>query len=587
MTIQDQVLQDCLDDYNQGRPLDEIIATVPPESAGIIPQLRLAVEARNLPPVTLTPEKAQAQRVQIKQEARRVLGPAFLRFIPTWAVAPAGALAVLLVLFIAFSAILAKPAAASFATVMNVEGVVEVADDIASPEWTVLQDGDRVSQGQYVRTRFGSSATLVFFEGTRANLDQDTQISLQVVTGKGRSLNVELAQINGVSEHSVVPLRGNSSAYIVHTASGQASVHGTAFTVDSTTGATRFAVEHGKVEVTNAEESVFLTAGQAAVVLTDETPSDPTFEFAVQGPITAISGDQWTVGGLTFTVDPALMDGSAWAVGDWVWVRGRILADGTLVADKIDYPNNDKERSNFTGVVESIGDTAWVISGKTVVIDAETEWDADIQVGDPVEVSFTILPDGSWLAKEIEALEDEEEPTVTPTVDLTPSPTPDLTTTPEGTETPEGTRAGCDATDKQHPTGLTLSARYGVSYEEIMVWFCKGYGFGEIDLAYEMSQTSGLPVSEIFAMRESGIGWGNIKKEIAKLTVGTPSPDDDKKQDKDKNKDKDKGEDDDEGAGEEEPTIEATPQPGDDKNDNGNQKPTKTPKVKPTKKPKP
>lgn len=581
MTIQDQVLQDCLDDYNQGRPLDEIIANIPAESAGIVPQLRLAVEARNLPPVTLTPEKAQAQRVQVKQEARRVLGPAFLRFIPKWAVAPAGALTVLVVLLIAFSTIFAKPAASSYATVMNVEGIVEVADDVTAPEWAMLQDGDRVTQGQYVRTRFGSSATLVFFEGTRATLGQDTQVGLQVVEGAGRSLNVELAQLSGSTEHSVVPLSGSSSAYIVHTGSGQASVHGTAFTVDSTTGATRFAVEHGKVEVTNAAESVFLTAGQAAVVLADETPSNPTFEFAVQGPITAISGDQWTVGGLTFTVDPALISDGAWAVGDWVWVRGRILTDGTLVADKVDYPNNSKERSNFTGVVESIGDTTWVVSGQTVAIDAETEWDADIQVGDPVEVSFTILPDGAWLAKEIEALEDDKEQPGAP-------PAVDPATTPEVIETPEGNRAGCDATDKQHPTGLTLSARYGVSYEEIMVWFCKGYGLGEIDLAYELSQTSGLPVSEIFAMRESGIGWGNIKKEVEKLTEGTPSPDDDKKQDKDKSKDKDKGEDDDEGDvegdGEDDPSLEETPQPDDNKND---KKPTKTPKVKPTKKPKP
>ncbi|MBN1373371.1 MAG: FecR domain-containing protein [Anaerolineaceae bacterium] len=576
MTIQDQLLQNCLDEFNQGRSLDEIIANVPPESAGIIPQLRLAVEARGLPPVTMAPEKAQAQRAQVKQEARRVLSPAFLRFIPSWAVAPAGALAVLVVLLIAFSAILAKPAS-SYATVMNVEGIVEVADDIAAPEWAVLQDGDRVAQGQYVRTRFGSSATLVFFEGTRATLGQDTQVGLQVVEGSGRTLTVELAQINGVTEHSVVPLHGNSSAYIVHTASGQASVHGTAFTVDSTAGATRFAVEHGKVEVNNAEESVFLTAGQAAVVLADETPSDPTFEFAVQGTITAIAGDQWTVGGLTFTVDPALIEGGAWAEGDWVWVRGRILSDGSLVADKISYPNNSKERSNFTGVVESMGDAAWVVSGKTVAIDAETEFDEGIAVGDPVEVSFTILPDGTWLAKEIEALEDDQDqPVATPTVDPA--------ATPEVIETPEGTRAGCDVTDKQHPTGLTLSARYGVSYEEIMVWFCKGYGLGEIDLAYELSQTSGMPVSEIFAMRESGIGWGNIKKEVEKLAEDTPSPDDDKKQDKDKGKDKDKGEDDDEGDGEDDPSIEETPQPDDKKND---KKPTKTPKVKPTKKPKP
>ncbi len=586
MNDQDQVLQDCLDELNQGQPLEEVIARILPESGQIIPPLKLAVEMRNLPPVTLAPGKAQTQRAQVKFEARRVLSPSILRFFPSWTIAPTGVLVLLAILFFSFTGLFSKPAAANYATVMNIEGIVEVSGDIAAPEWTVLQNGDRVTQGQTVRTRLDSSATLVFFEGTRATLEQDTLLSLQVVTGSGRALDVELAQINGVTEHSVVPLRGSNSAYIVHTGSGQASVHGTAFTVDTTAGSTRFAVEHGKVEVTSAQESVFLTAGQAAVVRADETPSEPTFEFSVQGPITAIEGDQWTVGGLTFTVDPTLLqEGSTWAVGDVVWVRGRILADGSLAADKVDYPNRGKDRSNFTGLVESIGDTTWVIGGKTLTLDAESEIKGEIKVGDPVEVSFIVLPDGTWLAKEIKALEDEEEPTLTPTVDLTSSPTPELTTTPEGTETPEGTRAGCDAADKQQPTGLTLSARYGVSYEEIMVWFCKGYGFGEIDLAYEMSRTSGMPVTEIFALRESGMGWGNIKKEIENLTIGTPAPEDDKKQDKDKNKDEDQGED--KGGGEEYPTIEATPQPGEDKKDDGNQKPTKTPKAKPTKKPKP
>ena len=56
-----------------------------------------------------------------------------------------------------------------------------------------------------------------------------------------------------------------------------------------------------------------------------------------------------------------------------------------------------------------------------------------------------------------------------------------------------------------------------------MGWFCQGYGFGEIDLAYELAQISGKPVSEIFAMRASGMGWGNIKKAI-EAGLETPRP---------------------------------------------------------------
>jgi hypothetical protein len=60
-----------------------------------------------------------------------------------------------------------------------------------------------------------------------------------------------------------------------------------------------------------------------------------------------------------------------------------------------------------------------------------------------------------------------------------------------------------------------LSQQYNVSYEEIMGWFCQGFGFGEIDLAYSLSLQSNTPVADIFAMRRSGLGWGEIKKKLS------------------------------------------------------------------------
>ena len=61
---------------------------------------------------------------------------------------------------------------------------------------------------------------------------------------------------------------------------------------------------------------------------------------------------------------------------------------------------------------------------------------------------------------------------------------------------------------------MTLAQRYGVPYEEIMFWFCQHYGFGEIDLAYSLSRASGKTVEEVFAIRASGMGWGEIKKQL-------------------------------------------------------------------------
>ncbi len=63
---------------------------------------------------------------------------------------------------------------------------------------------------------------------------------------------------------------------------------------------------------------------------------------------------------------------------------------------------------------------------------------------------------------------------------------------------------------KNHPAGDQLAEKYTVSYIEIMGWFCQGYGFGDIQLAYHIQQQTGAPVEEVFARRAAGLGWGDI-----------------------------------------------------------------------------
>jgi hypothetical protein len=101
-------------------------------------------------------------------------------------------------------------------------------------------------------------------------------------------------------------------------------------------------------------------------------------------------------------------------------------------------------------------------------------------------------------------------PTSSETMQVTPtgSGTPELTATPATTPTAVVTQDVGQCTGANpHPTGMKLAQRYGVSYAEIMHWFCDyHYGFGEIDLAYSLSRQYGKPVEEIFAMRASGMG---------------------------------------------------------------------------------
>ncbi|HRQ41202.1 MAG TPA: FecR family protein [Chloroflexota bacterium] len=79
----------------------------------------------------------------------------------------------------------------------------------------------------------------------------------------------------------------------------------------------------------------------------------------------------------------------------------------------------------------------------------------------------------------------------------------------------------CTGTEVQ-PTGLTLAQKYAVSYEEIMGWFCAGFGFGTIDLAYALSQETGAAVSIIFTMSANGMGWGQIREALLGGNSGNP-----------------------------------------------------------------
>ena len=99
--------------------------------------------------------------------------------------------------------------------------------------------------------------------------------------------------------------------------------------------------------------------------------------------------------------------------------------------------------------------------------------------------------------------------------------------------------AYCDGSkEKHHPAAEKLSLAYDVSYEEIIGWYCKGYGFGEIDLAYRIGQEASVPVEEIFDRRASGLGWGEIMKAYG--VSGKPPAEDGSGKQKDKVKDKGK-----------------------------------------------
>jgi hypothetical protein len=563
---QDELLQKYLLELENGKPLRQILADLPGEERELGRLLSLAAHTREVVHPQLNPLKAKSQRGRVTlavRSSRRVTATARR---PAWGLISLGAAVLAVFAFLTLGTLtglaflITTAQSARAATIMDVSGIVEASPGNGSGSWIILKNGDSVHQGTRLRTLTSSSATLVFYDGSRTTLGDRADITLDRVGGGwnllfGRALQVRFEQTAGLSHHSVVPLKGESSFFEVLTPSGKATVHGTVFDVDvNILGNARFSVSRGVVEVSQSDTMVTLTAGQATLSEPNSAPLSPDYEFSIQGKISAIAGDQWTVNGITFTVLPSATGEYTFQTGDWVSVRGRFLADGSYVADRVNVPSQESNDQHFSGVVESIGPDTWTISSKKVAVDENTEVGKHIGVGDPVEVTFTVKEDGSWLAKEIDRAEDdhEEEPTRTPTAGtaLTPTeetetpsaegtatpsslPTPSIsptTATPEGpqtqetTPTPEGNRAGCETSDRQHPEGLRLAQRWGVPYPEIMSWFCKGFGFGEIDLAYELAQKYGKPVSEVFALKSGGMGWGNIRKQLEHENQAAPQP---------------------------------------------------------------
>ena len=62
-----------------------------------------------------------------------------------------------------------------------------------------------------------------------------------------------------------------------------------------------------------------------------------------------------------------------------------------------------EEEIEFSGIIEEIGTSAWIISGITVQVDQDTELEGILEVGTLVEVEAMTQEDGSLLALEISA----------------------------------------------------------------------------------------------------------------------------------------------------------------------------------------
>jgi hypothetical protein len=301
---------------------------------------------------------------------------------------------------------------------------------------------------------------------------------------------------------------------------------------------------------------------------------DQAGEFT--GFVSYVSEDQltWQVNGIDFTIEDeglaangiesgdtvqvafAVLEGGEWQVTQIASLEGEEDAEKDDLSPDADSPPDGEEQPgeespSCTGVdphpkaVKLLTDypdaavTDGTDSTRPVSEDDIMGWFCDNRLGfGEIELALKLSKNSELLVDEIIELRlggqgwgqikqylDELPADDEPAEEETP---PEGEETPEDEEPEEGEDESPDDDGEtctgtaEHPKALKLESEYEndkfveVSYDDIMTWFCDlHFGFGEIDLMLGLSSQYEVDVEEIIAMRQGGLGWGQIKKDLA------------------------------------------------------------------------
>ncbi len=292
------------------------------------------------------------------------------------------------------------------AVLQDLQGWVEVENGTSG--WSAAVSGQPVAAGQHLRTGVLSSATLVFNDGSQAQLKASSEISIDELNAEsnGKLRTIVMTQIAGESSHTVIPNNLSDSRYEVRTSSGTGVAKGTEFQVVVTPQKTAYYyVVKGVVAVSAVQATVLVNPGYMTVLYINEPPIVPVQTIAVEGLVSQ-AGSPWIVAGTTFIANEKIAIIGSPQVGDWVMVRGHLDENNQNVADWIILlrPTVTNQFS-LTGTVETIAEGQWQIDGQTILITTTTELDENIQEGDTVYVKGLIGSGGGLQAVKIERLD--------------------------------------------------------------------------------------------------------------------------------------------------------------------------------------
>ncbi len=131
----------------------------------------------------------------------------------------------------------------------------------------------------------------------------------------------------------------------------------------------------------------------------------PLNHFAISGYVESITGTIWVIAGKTISVTGETEVQPGIQVGDLGRAEGRVLPDGTLLAQEIHRIAEGPGLPFYlVGIVQQMADPTWSISGISITVNADTSVADGLKVGDMVAVQGQILKDGTWLARSITRL---------------------------------------------------------------------------------------------------------------------------------------------------------------------------------------
>ena len=140
------------------------------------------------------------------------------------------------------------------------------------------KDGMTLGAGDKIKTDSDGRATITFFDGSRIELDSNTEISLDELVSKSDSSSkiIKIGQEVGETTSRVVKLVDPASRYEIQTPSAVAAVRGSVMTVQVTAdGATKAYNVEGNITLTAQGQEVAIPTGSSSTALPGKAPAAP------------------------------------------------------------------------------------------------------------------------------------------------------------------------------------------------------------------------------------------------------------------------------------------------------------------------